>query len=63
MKPLASLINAIAFTGLFVAYASVEHVERPDGVRRALETYARALQAGVSPLMKPVQHIEKGGLI
>ncbi|OHV85549.1 hypothetical protein [Ensifer sp. LCM 4579] len=49
MKPLATLINAIAFTALFVAYASVEQVERPDGVRRALETYARTLQTGAPP--------------
>lgn len=41
MRRLATFVNVIAFTAVFVAYASVAEVERPDGVRRALETYER----------------------
>ncbi|MCA1489545.1 hypothetical protein [Sinorhizobium alkalisoli] len=63
MKPLATLVNAIAFTALFATYAGVEEVERPDGVRRALETYARALQPGASPLVKPTRPMENDDLL
>jgi hypothetical protein len=65
MKPLATFINVIAFTALFVAYASGGEVERPDGVRRALETYSRVLQTSASPTMKPDLQIgvDMGGLI
>lgn len=46
MKPLVVFINAIAFTALFVVYEGVGSSERPDGVRRALQTYARLLPTG-----------------
>ncbi len=54
MKTLAVLINAIAFSALFFAYASVGTVEKPAGVRRALQTYAGQLSTGSFPTVKPV---------
>lgn len=57
MKPLATLINIIAFSALFVAYASVTTVERPTGVRRALQTYACQMPTGTYPTLKPVWEI------
>lgn len=59
MRPLASFINVIAFSALFVAYASVGEVDKPDGVRRALETYERALKTSASSLLKPAWKITK----
>ncbi|KSV76538.1 hypothetical protein N185_15390 [Sinorhizobium sp. GW3] len=53
MKTLATLINVIAFTALFVAYASAHSPERPSGVRRALQTYSGQVYTGAYPTMKP----------
>ncbi len=49
MKTLATLINVIAFSALFFAYASGTSVEKPTGVRRALQTYAGQLPTGAYP--------------
>lgn len=57
MKTLATIINVIAFSALFVAYASVTSVEKPAGVRRALQTYAGQLPTGAYPTLKPVWQI------
>jgi hypothetical protein len=57
MKTLATVINVIAFSALFVAYASVTSVEKPTGVRRALQTYAGQLSTGAYPTLKPVWQI------
>ncbi|KOF15948.1 hypothetical protein AC244_21275 [Ensifer adhaerens] len=53
MKTLATLINVIAFTALFVAYASVGSAEKPSGVRRALQTYSSQLYTDAYPTQKP----------
>ena len=53
MKTLATFINVIAFTALFVAYASVGSAERPTGVRRALQTYSGQVYTGAYPTLKP----------
>lgn len=65
MKPLATLINVIAFSALFFAYVSVGTVEKPAGVRRALQTYAGQLPTGTFPTLKPIWQIgtEAGDLI
>lgn len=57
MKTLATLVNVIAFSALFVAYASVTTTEKPSGVRRALQTYAGQLPTGAMPTLKPVWQI------
>jgi hypothetical protein len=57
MKTLAALINVIAFSALFFAYASVDTVEKPAGVRRALQTYAGQVPTGAFPTLKPVWHV------
>ena len=54
MKALALTINVIGFTALFLAYATGAAVERPTGVRRALQTYAGQLPTGAFPTLKPV---------
>lgn len=54
MKTLTALINVIAFSALFFAYASVGTVEKPAGVRRALQTYAGQVPTGAFPTLKPV---------
>ncbi|WDZ77396.1 hypothetical protein PWG15_02440 [Ensifer adhaerens] len=52
MKTFATLINAIAFTALFVAYANVSIAgEKPVGVRRALQTYAGQIYTGAYPTL------------
>ena len=52
MKTFAPLINAIAFTALFVAYANVSIAEeKPVGVRRALQTYAGQIYTGAYPTL------------
>lgn len=58
MKPLAALINVIAFSALFFAYASVGTVEKPAGVRRALQTYAGQLSTGAFPTVKPIWKVD-----
>lgn len=60
MKPLATLINIVAFSALFVAYASVATPDRPAGVRRALQTYAGQMATGTYPTLKPVWEIGGG---
>ncbi|WP_457582463.1 hypothetical protein [Ensifer canadensis] len=57
MKTLATFINVIAFSALFVAYASVGSAERPTGVRRALQTYSGQVYTGTYPTLKPVWKI------
>ncbi|USJ27680.1 hypothetical protein [Ensifer adhaerens] len=65
MKPYIVFINAIAFTALFVVYEGVGSSERPDGVRRALQTYAKILPTGNSALPMPrwQDGIEMGDLV
>ena len=53
MKPLAALINVIAFSALFFAYAHIGTMEKP-AVRRALQTYAGQLPTGAFATLKPV---------
>ncbi len=57
MKILATLVNVIAFTALFVAYSAGGSIEKPTGVRRALQTYAGQLSTGAFPTLKPVWQI------
>lgn len=57
MKTLATLVNVIAFTALFVAYSASGSIEKPSGVRRALQTYAGQLPTGAFPTLKPVWQI------
>jgi hypothetical protein len=57
MKTLAALINVIAFSALFFAYANIGTVEKPAGVRRALQTYAGQLSTGAFPTQKPVWQV------
>ena len=54
MKTLALTLNIIGFTALFLAYTQGAAAERPSGVRRALQTYARQLPTGTFPTLKPV---------
>jgi len=54
MKTLALSINVLGFAALFLAYAAGTSVERPSGVRRALQTYAGQLPTGAYPTLKPV---------
>lgn len=39
MKTLATALNVLGFTALFIAYTAAAPVERPSGVRRALQTF------------------------
>ncbi|WP_275789283.1 hypothetical protein [Pararhizobium gei] len=57
MKTLANIINVIAFSALFFAYASSATMEKPAGVRRALQIYAGQLPTGAYPTLKPVWQI------
>ena len=57
MKSLATFINVIAFSALFVAYASTTSVEKPLGVHRALKTYAGQLPTGAYPIRKSIWQI------
>lgn len=61
MKTLALSINVLGFAALFLAYAAGASVERPSGVRRALQTYAGQLPTGAYPTLKPVW--ELGGTV
>jgi hypothetical protein len=54
MKALALTLNVLGFTALFLAYATGASVDRPTGVRRALQTYAGQLPTGAFPTLKPV---------
>ncbi|OJF90419.1 hypothetical protein [Pararhizobium antarcticum] len=57
MKTLATIVNVIAFSALFVAYSAGGAIEKPTGVRRALQTYAGQLPTGTFPTLKPVWQI------
>lgn len=57
MNPLANIINVVAFSALFIAYASVAATEKPSGVRRALQTYAGQVVAVAPPIVNPVWKI------
>ncbi|GLR53950.1 hypothetical protein GCM10007923_51670 [Shinella yambaruensis] len=54
MKALVLTINVLGFTALFLAYTMGAAVDRPKGVRRALQTYAGQLPTGAMPTLKPV---------
>jgi hypothetical protein len=54
MKALVLTINVLGFTALFLAYTMGETVDRPKGVRRALQTYAGQVSTGAMPTLKPV---------
>lgn len=54
MKTLVLTINVLGFTALFLAYTMGAAVDRPSGVRRALQTYAGQLPTGAFPTLKPV---------
>ena len=54
MKALIFTLNVLGFTALFVAYTMGASVDRPKGVRRALQTYAGQLPTGAMPTLKPV---------
>lgn len=57
MKTPAALINVIAFSALFFAYANIGTIEKPAGVRRALQTYAGQLSTGAFPTQNPVWQV------
>ena len=57
MKTLTAFINVIAFSALFFAYANIGAVEKPAGVRRALQTYAGQLSTGAFPTQNPVWQV------
>lgn len=54
MKALIFTLNVLGFTALFLAYTMGASVDRPKGVRRALQTYAGQLPTGAFPTLKPV---------
>ena len=54
MKMLAVALNVLGFTALFIAYTEGVPVERPTGVRRALQTYSSQLPPGAFPTLKLV---------
>lgn len=54
MKALIFTLNVLGFTALFLAYTMGASVDRPTGVRRALQTYAGQLPTGAFPTLKPV---------
>jgi hypothetical protein len=54
MKALVLSINVFGFAALFLAYTMGAAVDRPKGVRRALQTYAGQLPTGAMPTLKPV---------
>jgi hypothetical protein len=56
MTSLANLINVVAFTALFTAHASAAPVERPTGVRRALQIFAGELSNG--PSLDPMWRLD-----
>ncbi|MDO9415690.1 hypothetical protein [Pararhizobium sp.] len=57
MKISRTIVNVIAFSALFVAYAGGLQIEKPTGVRRALQTYSGQLSTGAFPTLKPVWQI------
>jgi len=58
MTSLATLINVVAFTALFTAHASAAPVERPTGIRRALQIYAGELSISASMTLEPMWRLE-----
>jgi hypothetical protein len=58
MTSLATFINVVAFTALFTAHASAAPVERPTGVRRALQIYAGELTNGPSLSLEPMWRLD-----
>ena len=58
MSALATLVNVVAFTALFAAHASAAPVERPSGVRRALQIYAGELSKGASLALEPMSRLD-----
>ncbi|ASP79430.1 hypothetical protein HR059_03035 [Sinorhizobium meliloti WSM1022] len=52
MNTPVSFINVIAFTALFATHASAGPIERPSGVRRALQIYAGELSSVRAPAPK-----------
>ncbi|AFL49157.1 hypothetical protein USDA257_c05620 [Sinorhizobium fredii USDA 257] len=58
MTSLATFINVVAFTALFTAHASAAPVERPAGVRRALQIYAGELTNGRSITLEPMLRLD-----
>lgn len=60
MSHLSKIINVLAFSTLFLMQASVQPIEKPHGIRRALQTYAGQLPTGTYPTLKPVWQIGAG---
>ncbi|WP_234820273.1 hypothetical protein [Sinorhizobium americanum] len=58
MGSLATFINVVAFTALFAAHASAAPVERPTGVRRALQIYAGELTNSASMRLEPMWRLD-----
>ncbi|WP_037462087.1 hypothetical protein [Sinorhizobium fredii] len=58
MTSLATFINVVAFTALFTAHASAVPVERPSGVRRALQIYAGELSNSASLALEPMWRLD-----
>ncbi|MFD1327395.1 hypothetical protein [Mycoplana ramosa] len=55
MKTLATALNILGFTALFIAYTEGGPVDRPTGVRRALQTYAGQHPTGGFPTLEQMQ--------
>lgn len=49
MKKLAVTLNVLAFAALFITYTEAAPVDRPAGVRRALQTFAGEISCDVNP--------------
>lgn len=47
-------INVIAFAALFLAYTEGSAAERPQGVRRAMQTYAGQVATGAYPALEAI---------
>jgi hypothetical protein len=60
MKPLATSINVIAFTALFVSHASATPAEGLSGVRRALQIYASEWSNDTYAAAKLIWRIDGG---
>lgn len=55
MKTLTTALNILGFTALFIAYTEGVPLERPAGVRRALQTYGGQSQTTVFPALMQIQ--------
>lgn len=51
MKALATTLNILGFTALFITYTEGVPAERPAGVRRALQTYGCQSQTIAFPAL------------